>query len=294
MQTLPMRAAVVGHLEWVEFIRVETVPRASEIVHALDWWAECGGGGAGAALQLAKLADEAVFFTAVGDDELGRRALRELQEQGVRVEAALRDTATRRAITHVDSSGERTITVVGERAGPRGEDPLPWDELAGADAVYFTAGDVGALRHARRAGVVVATARTLPVLAEARVQLDVLVGSALDPSEAYRAGDLDPAPRAVVTTEGAAGGTYEVDGVLRRYPATPPPGPVVDRYGAGDSFAAGLAFALGAGCSFEDAVAVAARCGAAVITGRGPSATQLDRSQVGDVDGGGASYRSDS
>jgi len=29
---------VVGHVEWVEFIRVEEVPRPGEIVHALERW----------------------------------------------------------------------------------------------------------------------------------------------------------------------------------------------------------------------------------------------------------------
>jgi ribokinase len=54
------------------------------------------------------------------------------------------------------------------------------------------------------------------------------------------------------------------------------PGTVVDAYGCGDSFAAGLTFGLGRGDSVEDAVALAARCGAAVMTGRGPYAAQLD------------------
>ena len=40
-----MRVAVVGHVEWVEFARVERVPVAGEIVHALDAWEEPGGGG---------------------------------------------------------------------------------------------------------------------------------------------------------------------------------------------------------------------------------------------------------
>jgi ribokinase len=31
-----MRIAVVGHVEWVEFARVEAVPRPGEIVHALE------------------------------------------------------------------------------------------------------------------------------------------------------------------------------------------------------------------------------------------------------------------
>ncbi len=65
-----MRVAVVGHVEWIEFARVERVPRPGEIVHASATWEEPGGGGAVAAVQLAKLAGEATFFTALGDDEL--------------------------------------------------------------------------------------------------------------------------------------------------------------------------------------------------------------------------------
>jgi ribokinase len=53
-----MRVAVVGHVEWVEFARVQELPRAGEIVHATETWAEAAGGGAVAAVQLAKLAGE--------------------------------------------------------------------------------------------------------------------------------------------------------------------------------------------------------------------------------------------
>ena len=47
---------MVGHVEWVEFARVDRVPLAGEIVHATDTWEEVGGGGAVAAVQLARLA----------------------------------------------------------------------------------------------------------------------------------------------------------------------------------------------------------------------------------------------
>jgi ribokinase len=50
---------------------------------------------------------------------------------------------------------------------------------------------------------------------------------------------------------------------------------VVDAYGCGDSFAAGVTFGLGAGKSLEDAVALGARCGAAVLSGSGPYPAQL-------------------
>lgn len=271
-----MRVAVVGHVEWVTFMQVDGVPRAGEIVHAQEWWDEPGGGGAGAAGQLAKLAGEADFFTALGDDELAVRTVEVLKRQGVRVHAAIRREPSRRAITHVDRTGERTITVLGSRLEPSASDDLPWERLSSADAVYFTAGDSGALRHARSARTVTATSRVLPFLKQSNVRLDALVGSAADPAELYVGGDLDPEPALVVRTEGAGGGTYTVaGGDPVRYPAAPPPGPVVDRYGAGDSFAAGLAYAVATGWDPDQVVAFAARCGAHAVTGRGPYEGQL-------------------
>lgn len=273
-----MRAAVVGHLEWVEFVSVDRVPATGEIVHALDWWEEPGGGGAGGAVQLQKLTGDATFFTALGDDDLAGAAVAFLEGAGLRVEAARRPGPSRRALTFVDSAGERTITVLGERLAPSADDSLAWATLAGADAVYFTAGDAGALAAARAARVLVATTRVLPLLQGAGVYLDAVVGSALDAGEAYAPGDLDPVPGLAVMTEGEAGGSYTTsDGTTGRYEAVAPPGPVVDRYGAGDSFAAGLTYALGRGDDPAAATAFAARCGAAVVAGRGPYATQLAR-----------------
>lgn len=276
-----MRAAVVGHVEWIHFVRVEHVPVPGEIVHAQDWWEEPGGGGAGAVVQLAKLADDAIFFTALGDDELGHRAYEHLVGLGVRVEASFRPVPTRRGVTHVDATGERTITVLGERLAPSGDDPLPWAELEDVDALYFTAGDVAALGFARKARVVVATSRVLDVLKQAGVELDVLVGSALDPSEIYRDDDVRPEPRMMVRTEGGEGGTVTVPGTSpERYPPSILPGPIVDKYGAGDSFAGALAYALALDLPPLEALELASRCGAAVLTGRGPYQGQLTRAQL--------------
>ena len=261
-----MRCAVVGHVEWVEFARVPHLPTRGEIVHVSDVWAEPAGGGAVAAGQLVKLAGEVDFFTALGGDELGRRAARELDALGVRLHAAWRDEPQRRAFTHVDDEGERTITVIGKRLGPRGADELPWELLGGIDAVYFTSGDAAALRAARAARVLTATPRALDVLARAGVLLDALIGSGRDPGERYQPGDIDPPPRLVVRTLGADGGVAEPGGA---FAAAPLPGPIVDTYGAGDSFAAGLTYALAAGYELQAALGFAARCGAAAVTGRG-------------------------
>lgn len=273
-----MRVAVVGHVEWIEFARVERLPAPGEIVHATEGWEEPGGGGAVAAVQLARLAGECLFLTALGDDELGHRAERELRELGVRVEAVWRPEAQRRAFVHLDGAGERTITVIGERMGPHGGDDLPWEELEGADAVYLTAGDAGAVRAARRARRLVATARAMGSLAEAGVRLNALVSSAADPGERYRRGQIEPEPAVVARTEGARGGSLEhADGSVARWEPSALPGSPADSYGAGDAFAAGFTFGLGDGRSPEDAAALGARCGAAAATGAGPYAGQLRR-----------------
>jgi ribokinase len=271
-----MHVAVVGHVEWVQFARVERLPLPGEIVHASEAWEEPGGGGAVAAVQLARLAGSCLFLTALGDDALGRRAERELEQLGVRVGAARRPGPQRKAFVHVDADGERTITVIGERLGPRGDDPLPWGELADADAVYFTAGDSAALEAARSARILVASARGKDVLASAGVQLDVVVSSGKDRDEQYSPRDIEPVPGGVVSTAGGEGGTLVTpNGTTSRWAAAPLPGPVVDAYGAGDCFAAGLTFGLGDGRSIEDALELGARCGAACMSGRGPYEGQL-------------------
>jgi ribokinase len=267
-----VRVAVVGHVEWIQFARVDHVPTPGEIVTADETWEEAAGGGAVAAVQLAKLAGSCRLYTLLGDDELGARAREQLERHGVDVQAEFVPRPTRRGFTYIDAAGERTITVFGEKLHPSTSNSLPWMELARTDGVYFTAGDVGALEAARRARVLVATARELATLRRASVQLDALVGSGEDMAERYSQGDLDPPPRLVVSTAGALGGWSQPGGPYR---AVPLPGPVGDAYGAGDSFAAGLMFGLAQGLGQEEAVELAARCGAAVMTGRGPYEKQL-------------------
>ena len=262
-----MRVAVVGHVEWIEFLLVERVPEAGEIVQARDSWGEAAGGGGVAAVQLARAVGDATLFTALGRDEFGRRSEAQLRELGVRLEVDWQDEEQRRGFCYLDADGERTISLLSEKLRPRRAAPLPWDELATYDAVYFTGGDAGAVRAARAARVLVATPRELPTLREAGVELDALVGSAIDPSERYEPGDLDPPPRLVVATEGSKGGRLEPGG--RRWDAPELPGPRRDSYGAGDTFAAYLTRALGEGRSADEAVTRAAAAAAEAITRRG-------------------------
>jgi ribokinase len=273
-----MKLAVVGHVEWVEFARVEHTPATGEIVHALETWEEPAGGGAVAAVQLANLAGSCLLFTALADDELGRRSREELEGRGVTVHAGHARGTQRRALTHVDEGGERTITVLGDKLLPSGEDgSLPWEELGRCDAVYFVSGDVAALRAARHCPVLVATARELATLRRAAVEVDVLVGSGEDAAEQFEQGELEPAPQIVVTTAGALGGWIRPGGPFR---AAPLPGEVSDAYGCGDCFAAGLTYGLALGKPVDEAVGLGAECGAAVLTGRGAYGHQLTADDV--------------
>ncbi|MDQ3991566.1 MAG: PfkB family carbohydrate kinase, partial [Actinomycetota bacterium] len=129
------RMAVVGHVEWVEFVRVSRVPLAGEIAHGTDHWEEPAGGGGVAAVRLARLAGTSLLFTTLGHDQPGFRAREALERLGVSVHAVHRGVQ-RRAVTLVDDRGERTITTIGDRLAPSGDDPLPWEELSEADGVY--------------------------------------------------------------------------------------------------------------------------------------------------------------
>jgi ribokinase len=114
--------------------------------------------------------------------------------------------------------------------------------------------------------VLVATARELPTLRTAGVELDALVASGEDESERYQPGDLEPPPRLVVSTAGALGGWAQPGGP---YKAAASDGPYEDAYGAGDCFAAGLTFALARGMETADALAFASQRGALALTRRG-------------------------
>jgi ribokinase len=268
--------AAVGHVEWVQFAHVGHVPRAGEVMHTRDAFEEPAGGGAVVAVQLARLAGESLFVTALGGDDPGARSVARLSELGVRVSSVTRAARTRRAVTLIDDRRERTIITFGARLEPLGSDAgLPWTQLDSCDAVFFTAGDLDALRAARGARVLVASPRAYEALGHG-VRLDALVLSAKDEVERGEAAGAESDADLVVLTEGALGGSWRTrTGERGRWSAAAVPCEPVDSYGCGDSFAAGLTYGLGAGMNLPDALALAARCGAVCLTGHGPYERQL-------------------
>ena len=281
--------AVVGHVEWIEFARVPHVPSPGEIVHATEWWEDVGGGGAVAAVQLAKLAGGAEFFTALADDERGRalaRAARGARRDRLRG-AAPRRPAPRlrlprrrpRAHDHdprrADRPARRRRPAVGAaRRGRRRLLQRRRRRRARAGAPGAQAG-----RHAARATTRCATSR---------VNLDALVRSAKDPGEQQAEEDLDPAPDIVVSTAGKEGGEWvgedRTTGHLEGRRAA--------RTAAGRLRRRRLVrrrpdvSALGADLPIEQALEVASRCGAYKLAGR--AAVRRPAHRRGSVMHGGA------
>ena len=259
------RVAVVGHVEWVDFISVARLPQPGEVVHAHGSFARAAGGGGVVSVVLVDLGAEVDFFCALGRDAPGQAAAEQLAERGVRIHVTWREQPTRRAVTLLEDSGERTIVTLGERLEPFGSDLLEWERLRGIDGVYFTAGDREALELARAARVLVASPRGRTALIGDRTSIDAIVFSSHDRDEGAWAARAAGRARLLVATEGADGGRWwgESEG---RWAAVELPGPPRDAFGCGDAFAAGFTFALGSGASVGEAAAFGASCGARWLT----------------------------
>ncbi len=261
--------AVVGHVEWVTHA-LGTLPGRGHIADLREPLEEPAGGGGVAACAAARLGARVSLFTALGDDAHALTTAAALEGRGIEVIPARRPGPQTPVLSVTEPDGERTIMVVGPRLQPAASDALPWTRLEGMGAAYYAGEDPQALVLARAAQRLVVTARRLEDLIASGVRADVVVASASDPDEDPSELPTAIVPAAIVVTDGPRGGTItEAGGRTRTYAAAQPPGPVVDTYGCGDSFAAGLAVGLARGLSLDDAVALGARAGASCCTWRG-------------------------
>jgi ribokinase len=262
------RVGVVGHVEWVEFLMLDSLPTGGQVTHGRDSFTRAAGGGGVAAVVAVELGTDVDFFCALGRDGDGDDAAAQLRERGVVTHVAWREQPTRRALGLLVDGGERAVVTIGERLEPRGSDDLPWGTLAAAGGVYFTAGDAEALAWARAAAVVVATPRARGAFRDGGPRVDALVFSAHDRDESQWAQALAGRTRHMVATDGASGGRWwgESEGSWR---AVAPDGPIRDDFGAGDSFAAGFTVGLARGLPLAAAAQLGASAGARALTRSG-------------------------
>jgi ribokinase len=265
------RVAVIGHTEWVQFVRVARQPERGGLAEGESLVEHAGGGAIVAAAVLAEHGADVDLYTAVVDDDRGRRAMAELADRGVTVHAAPRAGHTRFVFTTLEDGGERTIVTVGERHAPRHDDGLDLTALRAADGVYVTAADPGLLAEAGRGGPLVVATRIGPSAPYAGTAgVAAAVYSASDAAETHDLTGWSRIAGLLVASEGDRGGRWQ-EGEGRppqrgRWSAATPPGPPRDAYGCGDSFAAGFTFGLASGGSIAEAAAEGARWGAAMLT----------------------------
>ncbi len=256
-----------------------------------------GNTGSGVALGCHALGLRVKLVDLIGDDPQGRFVRAHFAERGVDTGWALAPQGTRRSILLVGPDGRRT-SLFDPRAAPGERLPreLYLDAVRAARHVHVSI--TGFSRHVYpdlRTGSGPRTgpepaAGTVPGGASVSTDLHdwdgendhhrdfayssdlvFLSATALGPrrDEVMRDILARGRARAVVCTEGAEGcRVLDADG-FRRFPAAPPPGPVVDSNGAGDAFVSGVLYGLLSGRSLDDSIPLGAVAGAHACTSAG-------------------------
>ena len=265
-----LKLAVIGHIEWVSFLKVDQLPLAGEISHAKDCFEEAAGGAAVAAVQMSRLINEPVdLITSLGKDTYGEKCYERLTKLGLNLKVAWREKPTRKGISLISKDGERAITVIGERLQPIASDDLPWSDMKNYDGIFITATDKEGIRLAREARFIAATPRTgKKILQDSKVKINALIGSNLDPAEKINFKNLMPKPDIYIATEGKSGGTIYPENY--KYKSIKPSSEEIDSYGCGDCFAGAVTTALSAKLNLDQAIKIGAYCGAECSTHYGP------------------------
>ena len=265
-----LKLAVIGHVEWVTFLKVDQLPLAGEISHAKDCFEEAAGGAAVAAVQMARLINEPVdLITSLGKDTYGEKCYERLSKLGLNLKVAWREKPTRKGISLISKDGDRAITVIGERLQPIASDHLPWSEMKNYDGIFITATDKEGIRLASKAKFIAATPRTgETTLKDSKIKINALIGSGLDPGEKINFEELVPRPDIYIATEGKEGGKVYPN--KYKYNSIKPSSKEIDSYGCGDCFAGAVTTALSAKLNLDQAINIGAYCGAECSTHYGP------------------------
>jgi ribokinase len=287
---------VVGSVNADLVVSVRRLPRPGETVTGGTFARHGGGKGANQAVAAARAGAQVALVGAVGADDLGDEALRELAAEGVDVSAVARldGVATGVAAIVVDEAGENQIAVASganaalageavERA-LRGLPAAPRAVLLGHEVPE--AAVVAGLVAARAAGATAvlnpAPARPLPA------DLDGVILTPNADEAGELTGEQDPRAAAealaartgapVLVTLGADGALLLDGGRGDRMPA--PDVAVVDTTGAGDAVNGALAAELAAGRRIGDAARFAIAAAALSTRAAGARAGMPRRDEV--------------
>ena len=278
--------------------RVPSLPQADE-KRSATLVGEFGGGmGANVAAAFARLGGRPSLISCVGDDERGRRGLRELAELGVDVSGVQTVAGpTFWTIALLDEQGEKSLIEFPCEASSPPWGRIDWAALDGARAAY-TVGAEGRdactlFDECRRRGVATALDIESADLSNAALtsalleRTDLLfapaayaqaITGAAAPRDAVPA-LLEAGPALVAVTAGAAGcvvGTRA--GALLEEPGHDVP--VVDTTGAGDCFAGAFLFGFARGWAPAQCARLATLMSAHSVTAYGSRGALLDAARL--------------
>lgn len=276
------------------FYRVPHLPQAGETLAATSVLRGLGGKGANMSVAAARAAARTVHIGAVGED--GKWAIDRLMEYGVdtRHIATLQDTPTGHAIINVDDSGENAIVLlpganheISEAAiGSALSEASPGDTLLLQNE---TNNQAYAAEMARSLDLLTAYAAA-PFDAEA-VQavipyVDMLFLNAVEAAQFEQATGQSPTDlheKKVIVTRGSQGCTLYDNATqeIRHFPALPVT--PVDTTGAGDTFTGYTLAALDRGLPIPQAITLATRAAALMVTRHGTADVIPDLKEVQDA-----------
>jgi ribokinase len=299
-----MSISVFGSINIDLTTYAQTLPAPGETLLADRYVLGLGGKGCNQAAAVAKLGADPVLVGRGGGDSFGKSALEEIGKLGLSTSHVHIDQENNSglAVIGVDAKAENSISVIGGT-----NMAIDQSDVARADNVFKTANILLLqmeipLEAAMLAAEMVRTNGGLVVLDPAPApkdglsedilrQIDIItpneteteILTAIRPSNREEAAKAARLLRergvAIALIKLGAKGVYfqsdEEDGFIEPFKVNS-----IDSVAAGDCFNGGLAFALDAGKSLNEAVQFAAACGALSTTKKGASSSAPTREEV--------------
>ena len=291
----PGRVIVLGSVNSDMVVRLPRLPRAGETVLGGTFEQHWGGKGANQAVAARRFGADVSFVGCVGDDDLGREAVADLNKEGIdtRFVRILSGATTGVASILVDEQGENLIGVAsgansfvtadgirellrvadGTRGVVLASLEVPIAAVAEAAAWAAEAGWLFILNPAP-VQPLPASLHELPlVVTPNEGELERMAPGSVTPAHAARA--LSSARWTVVATIGADGALLARSGEVSSIAA--PSVRVVDTTGAGDTFNGVLAASLAAGESLTEAAELAVHAASLSVEAPGARGGMPDR-----------------
>lgn len=272
------RLTVVGSINLDLVARCERLPRAGETLTAEELGYVPGGKGANQAVAAARLGAEVRFVGAVGEDDFGRLAVRDLEAAGVDLSGLqTAPAATGIALIVVDDEGENQIVVAPGANHALASERIRVGESDGLLCqLEIEDAAIEAAAAQTDAFFCLNAAPARPVSEEILQRADLIVANSFE----LDALGSSPLGALFALTLGAEGALLVDDGeeVAR---ARPPDVDAVDGTAAGDAFTASLVVSLLEGRERQEALERACAAGALAASRPGaqpslPTAAEVD------------------